>query len=107
MIIRTKQTKVTVVVVVLICLFAYISCDRDTRTNDHDTWTQYGGGPDQSKYFEVSEINRQNVNQLQVAWTYFTEDNIPYMFQPIVVDTVMYVHGKNSSLIALSIVSGK
>ena len=29
------------------------------------------------------------------------------MFQPIVVDTTMYVYGKNSSLIALSVVTGK
>ena len=34
----------------------------------HRTWTQYGGSADQSKYVELKEITKKNVNQLQVAW---------------------------------------
>lgn len=90
----------------LIGLIAFAGCNSDTTYN-HTTWSQYGGGPDQSKYFDAAEITKQNVSQMQVEWTYLTEDNIPYMFQPIVVDTVMYVYAKNASLIALSIVTGK
>lgn len=100
--------KIIGAVITLSCLFVYLSCNtRYSSSYNHTTWTQYGGGPDQSKYFDAAEINKQNVNQLEVAWSYSTEDNIPYMFQPIVVDTVMYVYGKNASLIALSVVSGK
>jgi quinoprotein glucose dehydrogenase len=102
--IRTKFTRATIV---LSCMFLLSGCSSDSLSYDHTTWSQYGGGPDQSKYFEAAEITRENVSQLQVAWTYSTEDYIPYMFQPIVVDTIMYVYGKNSSLIALSIVTGK
>jgi quinoprotein glucose dehydrogenase len=107
MIIKTKLTKVACAIAILIALSAYISCQTGSHGDDHTTWSQYGGGPDQSKYFSGSEITPQNVNQLQVAWTYSTQDNIPYMSQPIVADTIMYVYGKNSSLIALSIISGK
>ncbi|MGZ5221135.1 MAG: outer membrane protein assembly factor BamB family protein [Chitinophagaceae bacterium] len=99
--------KITCAFVILSCLFAYVSCNTGSSPYNHTTWSQYGGGPDQSKYFDATEITTQNVSQLQVAWSYSTEDNIPYMFQPIVVDTTMYVFGKNSSLIALSIVTGK
>ena len=63
--------------------------------------------PTSQNTLTLPKLTRQNVSQMQVAWTYSTEDNIPYMFQPIVVDTMMYVYGKNSSLIALSIVTGK
>lgn len=104
---RTKPTKITGAIIVLSCLLGYLSCNTESSSYNHSTWSQYGGSPDQSKYFDAAEITRQNVSQLEVAWTYSTEDNIPYMFQPIVVDTVMYVLGKNSSLIALSIVTGK
>lgn len=100
-------TKITWAITFLCCLFAYLSCNTGSSSYNHTTWTQYGGGSDQSKYFDAAEITKQNVNQLQVAWNYSTEDNIPYMFQPIVVDTVMYVYGKNASLIALSVVTGK
>src|SRR5687767_3934692 len=107
MISKATPIKITCAFVIFLCLFSYLSCDTGSSSNNYETWSQYGGGPDQSKYFVAEEITRQNVNQLQVAWTYPTEDNIPYMFQPIVVDTTMYVYGKNSSLIALSIISGK
>src|SRR5688572_27131965 len=99
--------KIIFATIVLSCLVACLSCNPGSSSYNHTTWSQYGGGPDQSKYFDAAEITKQNVNQMQVAWTYATEDNIPYMFQPIVVDTTMYVYGKNSSLIALSIITGK
>ncbi len=99
--------KITCAIIVLSSLFLYLGCNTGSSSYNHTTWSQYGGGPDQSKYFDATEITTQNVSQMRVAWTYSTEDNIPYMFQPIVVDTMMYVFGKNSSLIALSIVTGK
>jgi len=101
-------TKITCAIIALTLLFVYLSCNNDTSAPyNHTTWSQYGGGPDQSKFFDGSEITKENVGQMQVAWTYPTDDNVPYMFQPIVVDTTMYVYGKNSSLIALSILTGK
>ncbi|MDB5248802.1 MAG: Quinoprotein glucose dehydrogenase [Segetibacter sp.] len=74
----------------------------------HKTWTQYGGGADQSKYLDLKQITKQNVNHLQVAWSYSTDDNISsYRFNPLVVDNVMYVPAKNNSLVAVDITSGK
>jgi quinoprotein glucose dehydrogenase len=88
-------------------LYVVLSWSSEILDVKHTTWSQYGGGADQSKYFNANQINKDNVNQLEIAWTYSTDDNIPYMFQPIVVDTMMYVYAKNSSLIALSILTGK
>ena len=50
------------------------------------------------------QIKKSNVSQLEVAWFY------PYAtpgFNPIVVDDVMYVLGRGSSLIALDATTGK
>ena len=33
-------------------------------------WTGYGNGPEGSRYFASRQINKSNVSQLQVAWTY-------------------------------------
>ena len=95
------------VLFILASIYMALSWNIEATDTGHTTWSQYGGSADQSKYFNASEINKENVSQLQVAWSYSTDDNIPYMFQPIVVDTMMYVYGKNSSLIALSINTGK
>jgi quinoprotein glucose dehydrogenase len=45
------------------------------------------------------------VSQLEVAWTYPTGDERAYLFNPIIVDNVMYVLAKNSSLIAIDVVT--
>ena len=47
------------------------------------------------------------MNQLQVAWVYPTGDNHAYLFNPIVVDNVMFVLARNSSLVALDASTGR
>ena len=73
----------------------------------HTTWNDYGGGADASQYSALNQIDRTNVNRLQIAWTYPIGDGSPYLFNPIVVDGVMYAMGKNNSLVALDTASGK
>jgi quinoprotein glucose dehydrogenase len=71
----------------------------------HKSWKQYGGGPDQSKYVEFNQITKSNVNQLEVAWIYPASG--AGMFNPIVVNGVMYVLSNDSSLSALDAATGK
>lgn len=70
-------------------------------------WKDYGGGPDQSKYVIAEDINKNTVAQLDVAWSYSTEDSRVYQWNPIIIDTFMYVLAKNSSLVALNAKTGK
>src|SRR5690348_5604187 len=67
-------------------------------------WPGYGNGPDNSHYFASKQINKANVSQLQVAWTYPYSDNGGY---PIVVRGVIYGRGRNGSLVAVDAKSGK
>jgi len=66
-------------------------------------WPDYGGAPDQSKYAVTRDISRKNISQLEVAWTYPTGDERAYQFNPVIVDGVMYVLAKNSSLVAIDV----
>ena len=70
-------------------------------------WPDYGGTPDQSKFVVTPDITRKNVTQLEVAWTYPTNDERAYQFNPVIVDNVMYVLAKNSSLVAIDVVTRK
>src|SRR5262249_56636619 len=74
---------------------------------DHKSWTQYGGGLDSSHFSALTQIDKSNVDQLQIAWTYSTGDNRSYLFNPIVVDNVVYLLARNSSLVALDAGTGK
>lgn len=75
--------------------------------HSHKAWTDYGGGLDSSKYIDLSQITKSNVHQLQVAWTYPTQDNNSYLFNPLIVDNVMYVLARSNSLIAVDAETGK
>jgi quinoprotein glucose dehydrogenase len=67
-------------------------------------WPGYGNGPDNSRYFASRQINKSNVNQLQVAWNYPYGDT---SFGPVVVRGVIYGRGRNGSLVAVDAKSGK
>ena len=67
-------------------------------------WTGYGNGPDNSRYFASRQIDKSNVTQLQVAWTYPFGDTGS---SPIVVRGVAYGRGRNGSLVAVDARTGK
>jgi quinoprotein glucose dehydrogenase len=102
------KVKITVGLVALFSVILYLSFVADTfPIGNYKTWRQYAGGPDQSKYFDGKQINKSNVSKLEVAFVYPTVDSLPNFFSPIVVDTVMYVMAKNSSIVAIGATSGK
>jgi quinoprotein glucose dehydrogenase len=72
-----------------------------------DAWSHYGGGLDSSHFVALDQIDKSNVSRLEVAWTYPTGDSRSYIFNPIVIDNVMYVLARNSSLVALDASTGK
>jgi len=80
---------------------------RVATAQDYRTWKDYGGGADNSHFVDLKQIDKSNVNQLEVAWVYPTGDNRSYVFNPIVIDNVMYVMARNSSLVALDAATGK
>jgi len=74
---------------------------------DHRAWKDYGGGANSSHFSALRQITKANVQQLRVAWTYPTGDDASYVFNPIVVDNVMYVLARKNSLVALDAATGK
>jgi len=73
----------------------------------HRTWSDYAGAADGAQYSALAQINRSNVNQLQIAWNYSTGDGNKYLFNPIVVDRTMYVLAQNDSVVALDAATGR
>jgi glucose dehydrogenase len=71
----------------------------------YTTWTAYQGGAHSSQYSALDQINKANVTQLEVAWTYEINGNVT--FNPLIVDNVMYVQGTGNSIVALDAATGK
>ena len=78
-----------------------------SRVSSADSWPDYGGTPDQSKFIAAKDITKKNVSRLEVAWIYPTSDERAYQFNPVIVDNVMYVLAKNSSLVAVDVTTRK
>jgi len=70
-------------------------------------WRDYLGGPDSAHYSPLKQIDRTNAGKLEVAWTYQTQENGTYIFNPLVVANVAYVIAKGGNLVALDAATGK
>ena len=69
-------------------------------------WPAYGGH-DGTHYSTLSQINRDNVKNLVVAWKYDTGEKGGIEASPIVVGKVLYTTTPGRSVIALDAASGK
>jgi len=98
-------------IILFLCIVLGItSCKNDTNPlalQQHKEWKDYGGGPDHSKFVDLKEITKSNVNQMEIQFVVPTYDKSGYNFNPIVVDNVMYILGRNNSLIAVDATTGK
>jgi quinoprotein glucose dehydrogenase len=71
-------------------------------------WSAYGGGPDGIRYSSLTQINRSNVSQLQVAWTYDSGEGAGgTQCQPLVAGGVLYAVTPNHHVVALDAATGK
>jgi quinoprotein glucose dehydrogenase len=72
----------------------------------YTTWRTYGGGGDSSQYSALDQIDKSNVAKLEVAWSFPVGDR-SVVFNPIVVDRVMYVLARDNEIVALDAGTGK
>jgi quinoprotein glucose dehydrogenase len=71
----------------------------------YTTWRSYSGGAHSSQYSALDQINTKNVAKLQVAWTFPIQGNS--IFNPVVIDGVMYAPVGGGALAAIDAATGK
>ena len=75
-------------------------------------WPAYSGGPAATHYSTLSQINRDNVKDLQVAWTFDTGDakegvHTELEATPIKIGDTLYLISPKVRLFALDAATGK
>ncbi len=70
-------------------------------------WPVWGGSPENRHYSSLTQINRSNVKQLQVAWTYDTGEKGGLQTSPLVVGRVVYGLSPTQKVFAVDATSGK
>jgi len=92
----------------LFALFIFVSaCSGSSNELDERfyRWARYEAEPGATHFSALDQINRTNVQQLEVAWTYETEGAAS--INPIVVDSTMYVFGDSNAVVALHAGTGR
>ena len=70
-------------------------------------WPAYLGDKGRSLYSPLRQINRSNVAQLKVAWTYDTGDKGEYQANNLIVAGVLYTASPTRKVIALDAATGR
>jgi quinoprotein glucose dehydrogenase len=76
-----------------------------TTPASYTTWRTYSGGAHAAQYSALDQINRSNVTELEVAWSFPAGDGT-FVFNPIVVDGMMYVLARDNEIVALDAETG-
>jgi len=107
-------------VAVSLALLAYIAVDGYGYTvkplsarsgintvNTAGDWPSYGNNVGGSRYSPLDQINRDNVDELEVAWTYRTNAGGSFKATPLQVGELLYVCTGGNRVIALDADSGE
>ena len=70
-------------------------------------WPAYGGAPENTHYSSLRQINRTNVKELAVAWSFDTGEQGGLETSPIIVDGILYGITPTQKVFALDAASGQ
>ena len=69
-------------------------------------WPVYGGSSENIHYSPLAQINRKNVKQLEVAWSFDTGERGGLQTSPIIVDGILYGITPTQKIFALDAATG-
>jgi quinoprotein glucose dehydrogenase len=70
-------------------------------------WPAYGGAPENTHYSSLAQINRSNVKDLAVAWSFDTGEQGGLQTSPIIVEGILYGITPTQKVFALDAASGR
>ena len=92
--------------VALLILVIGGSCGRLSSDNKKQ-WEEYLGGPDRNHYSSLTQIDLNNVTELEKAWEYHTGDSGQIQCNPIIVDKRLYAVTATGEPFSLDAATGK
>ncbi|MFC4870960.1 PQQ-binding-like beta-propeller repeat protein [Negadavirga shengliensis] len=86
----------------------FVACGDKMPISEPDReWKEYLGGPERNHYSVLDHITKDNVKELEVAWTYHTGDTGQIQCNPIIVHGVLYGMTATTQPFAIEAASGK
>ena len=100
----TRRILLTSALISLACFTSALAL-RSTAQPTRQDWREYGGHQG-TRYSTLTQINRSNVRNLEVAWTYDTGETGGLQTQPLMVDGLVYANTPGHRVIALDAATG-
>src|SRR5699024_9373516 len=92
-------------------LLIFTACQGQNQETDkkHREWKVFKGNKASTSYSSLDQINKENVDQLEVAWTYHSGDarRAGSQTSPVIVDGVMYLTTPGIKVAALDAATGE
>jgi len=95
----------------LICI-VLLGCIRSGLHKTYTDWRVTGGGKENLHYSSIKQIDTSNIQNLEIAWIYHTENKDKNRFgamecNPIIIDSVMFGVSPRLKLFAINARTGK
>jgi quinoprotein glucose dehydrogenase len=105
----TKRTQACLVFVIFVALVIGVTRPTAVSLPNAVDWP-VNGGADNIRYSTLTQIDKRNVSQLKVAWTYDSHDSFTgseMQSNPIVVNGTLYITTPSLKVVALDAVTGR
>jgi quinoprotein glucose dehydrogenase len=96
-----------------VLFFIVIAIAACNTPNKERTWSAYKADAESSSYSPLDQVNKDNVQQLKVAWSFYPDDAAEgarfgsSQSNPIVIDGVMYTSSARHRIYALNAATGQ
>ena len=100
----------SLVVAITMGLIAYAAKtpqDISISGQEQQDWPAYGGAPENNHYSSLTQINRNSVKRLAIAWSFDTQEEGGLQTSPIIIDGVLYGITPTQKVFALDATTGK
>jgi glucose dehydrogenase len=103
---NNRTTRQAVPSTIMLCGLWAAQLASPADAQPYTTWRTYGGGAHSAQYSALKQIDKSNVARLEVVWSLPAGER-SFVFNPIVVDGVMYVLARDNEIVALDAATGK
>src|SRR5580765_1532644 len=89
-------------------LFSQVSYQRIADADkEPKNWLTYSGNYHATRFSQLQEINRSNVQKLAPVWIYQIKNSAGFETTPLVADNIMYISEPTSTVTALDAATGR
>jgi quinoprotein glucose dehydrogenase len=113
---RRFATLSWIALVIDVCGLPAHAAPPNRRLDDDAQWQYYGGDAGGTRHAAIAQITPQNVDQLEIAWTFRTgelgvgfmrADKLSFEATPILVDDTLYLSTPTDIVMAIDAATGK